>query len=196
MIELLAGERQESETDKAAIACNDYLRMGPGRSLEKLQEVYSKVTGIKPPTQNLRVMYGWSSRNGWVERARAYDAAQDAAKTAEIERLRTEGLAADYERIRQLGRMWAALDKEFNDGVGIWYMDIKMSAKGDTVDVPAFNAALLTQMRGVLDDLAKEVGGRKQSVEHSTSKADPFTIEVRHVNYRDGLADGIADPAA
>lgn len=39
-IELLAGERKENETDKAVIACNDYLRLSVGRSLEKLCEYY------------------------------------------------------------------------------------------------------------------------------------------------------------
>ncbi len=189
MIEPLVGQRQANETDKAALACNGYLRMGPGRSLEKLAQKYRESVAETPPTQNLAVLYRWSSAFGWVERAAAYDAAQDAAKTTEIERLRTEGLAADYERIRQLGRIWAALDSEFNDGKGLWFKDIKMSAKGDTVEVDVFNAALLTQMRGILDDLAKEVGGRKQAVEHSTSKSDPFAIEVRHVRYQDGLTN-------
>lgn len=190
IIQPLVGERQPNETDKAVLACNDYLRMGASRSLEKLHERYQ--TGIESgsetsPTKRLNTMREWSRSFGWVERASTYDAVQDEAKTAEIHRLRTEGLAADYERIRQLGRIWKALDFEFADGNGLWYKDIKMSAKGDTVDVDVFNAALLTQMRGVLDDLAKESGGRKQAVEHSTPKDNPFTIEVRQVDYRDGL---------
>ena len=36
MVQLLAGERCEGESDRAVVACNDYLRLGPGRSLRKL----------------------------------------------------------------------------------------------------------------------------------------------------------------
>lgn len=199
-VQPLAGERKPGETDKAVLALNDYLRMGPGRSLRDLHERYCQQSANgaateKPPTERLRTLAEWSSVFGWQERVNVYDAEQDAAKTTEIQRLRTEGLAADHERIRQLGRIWAALDGEFRDGAGLWYKDIKISAKGDTVDVDVFNAALLTQMRGILDDLAKETGGRKQAVEHSTPKDNPFKIEVEHINYRYGLAsDGLADP--
>ena len=35
-VELLAGQRQRSESYRAIQACNDYLRMGPTRSVGKL----------------------------------------------------------------------------------------------------------------------------------------------------------------
>lgn len=35
MAELLAGQRQPGEKGRAMSACNDYLLMGPGRSLRK-----------------------------------------------------------------------------------------------------------------------------------------------------------------
>lgn len=39
--------------------------------------------------------------------------------------------------------------------------------------------------------------GNKQAVEHTTPKGDPFTIEVRHVSYRQGLtADDPTDSEA
>lgn len=147
-------------------ACNDYLRMGPGRSLEKLCNRYQSDTEA-PPTKRIKTLKDWSTNHGWVARASLYDAEQDAAKTTEQQRLLSEGLAADFERIRELTTIYDALKTVFDDGKGLWYKDIKLSAKGDTVAVDVFNSALLSQMRGVLDDVAKEVGGRKQAVNHS-----------------------------
>lgn len=186
-VQLLAGERIEGETDKAVIALNDYLRMGIGRSLEKLYHIYTETTLEKPPTYSLRWLKEWSRLYGWQERASAYDALMDVAKTEEINRLRTEGLATDYERIRELDELYQALKDEFNGGKGLWYKDTKLSAKGDTVDVDVFNKALVDSMRGVLDDIAKETGGRKTEIKHGGDKNNPLTLEVRHIDYREGL---------
>lgn len=165
-VQLLAGEPKANETTRAIQACNDYLRMGPGRSLEKLRQSYVETTSEKPPTRTLRTLQNWSSAYGWVERAGLYDAQQEAIKTAEVERLRTEGLASDHERIRELNDIFQALKKVFNEGTGLWYKDTKLSAKGNSVQVDVFNKPLLDSMRGVLDDIAKEVGGRKVEVKH------------------------------
>lgn len=179
-MELLAGERREGESDKAVIAFNDYARMGAGRSLEKLCDRYQTATESLP-TKRLATLKQWSIDFDWVERASAYDAIVDASKTAEIQRLRTEGLAADYARIQELDAIYQALKTEFKNGDGIWFTDIKMSAKGDTVDVPVFNKPLIDSMRGVLDDIAKEVGGRKIVQEHSGPGGGP----IRHKEVKD-----------
>lgn len=175
---LLAGERDEKEPNRAIIACNDYLRLGSGRSLEKLCERYRAATEA-PPTKRVKTLKDWSRTFDWQARAAVYDAAQDAAKTVEIERLRTEGLAADFERIRELDEIYRKLKEEFADK-GLWYTDTKLSAKGDTVDVEVFNKPLLDTMRGVLDDLAKEVGGRKVEVKHGGSVETKNEQIIRH----------------
>ena len=198
-IELLVGERKEGETDRAVQACNDYLRMGVGRSLRGLLEHYIKQASNdalteNPPTLKFSTIGTWSDKHGWVERSSAYDATVDASKTAEINRLRTEGLAADYERIRELTKLFDLLRTELEEK-GLWYTDTKISAKGSTVDVEVFNTGLLSQFRGVLDDVAKETGGRKQQIQHGGDKDNPFVIEARLVDYREGLAafsNGIA----
>ncbi len=188
-IELLAGVRKENETDKAVIACNDYLRMGAGRSIDKVQQKYSDSTVESPPTKNLRVLFRWSSSFGWVERAQAYENALQAIESAEVQRLRTQGLAADFERIRELDTIYQALKVEFKEGKGLWYTDIKMSAKGDTVDVPVFNKALIDSMRGVLDDIAKEAGGRKVKSEITGKDGSDMILRVV---YGDDGTDGKA----
>lgn len=179
-MELLAGERKENETDRSVQACNDYLRLGSGRSIEKLHRNYTESTSDESPSKSLRWLAEWSRKYDWVQRASAYDAEIDASKTAEVQRLRTEGLAADYERLRELDSIYQALKGEFNGGLGIWFTDIKMSAKGDTVDVPVFNKPLIDSMRGVLDDIAKEVGGRKIIQEHSGPGGKPQEHVVKH----------------
>lgn len=89
-VELLAGERQKRERDRAVIACNDYLLMGPGRSLEKLWRQYREQkwhqTGTKPapPTRRLRTLKEWSSRYDWQARAKLYDAKQERVKTEKV----------------------------------------------------------------------------------------------------------------
>ena len=178
-VKLLAGEPKERETAKAIQACNDYLRMGPGRSLDKLCERYQIATEA-PPTKRLQTLKGWSSAFGWVERAGLYDAEQEAAKTDEIARLRSEGLAADHERIRELDAIFQALKTEFAEGEGLWYKDTKLSAKGTSVVVDVFNKPLIDSMRGVLDDIAKEVGGRRQqlSMEHTGKDGGPIRVKT------------------
>lgn len=176
-IQLLAGDRQPRETDAAVCACNDYLRMGVGRSVRNLQQKYSESTAEPPPTKTLRVLFRWSSEFQWQERASAYDAAQDAAKTAEIARLRTEGLAADYERIRELDSLYRLLRTELDDR-GVWHTDIKLSSRGDQVEVEVINKALIDSLRNVLDDIAKEVGGRKERKEISGPGGGPIQVEA------------------
>lgn len=200
-VQLLAGERIEGESDRAIQACNDYLRMGVGRSLRGQLEHYVKqassdVLAEEPPTVKFGTLCTWSDRYGWVERTKLYDVAVDVAKTEEINRLRTEGLAADYERIRELTKLFDLLRAELEEK-GVWYTDTKISSKGDTVDVDVFNTGLLSQFRGVLDDIAKETGGRKTEVKHGGDKNNPLTLEVTHIDYRAGLVstgdeDGLA----
>src|SRR5258707_279364 len=109
--------------------------MGPGRSLEKLCDRYRNgIEGesLEPPTKRMTTLREWSVAHNWVERAQEYESALNASKSAEVKRLRTEGLAADFERIKELDNIYQALSREFAGGTGLWYWDIKMSAKGDT----------------------------------------------------------------
>ncbi len=205
-IQLLAGERQPRETDAAASACNDYLRMGIGRSVRDLQQKYSE-SSAEPPTKTLRVLFRWSSDFQWQERASAYDAAQDAAKTAEIERIRTEGLAADYERIRRLSRLAEDLEHQIfyrgrlndegdelaNEGDDslryegmqvdqrphLWVRDVKQIGGGEfarEVVIYRYNSQLVSDYRGLIDDIAKEVGGRKERKEISGPDGGPIQL--------------------
>lgn len=70
MIELLAGVRSAGESDRAVVACNDWLRMGAGRTLVKINQNQPKSTKIG----TLKV---WSARYEWAARAAEFDAAAE-----------------------------------------------------------------------------------------------------------------------
>ena len=106
-VELLAGQRQKSESYKAIQACNDYLRMGPTRSLGKLSGVEWRQMASE--TWPIRTLQRWSARYDWQRRAEEYDAQMDAAKTARAQEIMRSGLALAFERVhdlRQLTVFW------------------------------------------------------------------------------------------
>lgn len=160
-VDLLAGEAQPGETRRAILACNDYLRMGPGRSLQKLRQIYTESRPEKPPTKHLATLKEWSNNFGWVRRSALYDAKVERHKNERRAEAMATGLALEYERIEELKAIYATLRGEFEKS-GLWVSDIKLSARGDQVEVEVFSKALIDSMRGVLDDLAKETGGRRQ----------------------------------
>ena len=106
----------------------------------------------------------------WKARAQAYDAKLQAEQeareqalrefeSAEIERILTTGLASTHERVQALAEFATEVRKSFNDpDTG------KVNPKWLTPDK-------IREWRGLLDDIAKEVGGRvkKDKLEHSGS---------------------------
>lgn len=188
-VELLAGEKLERETKRATQACNDYLRMGAGRSLLKLHRTYAEYGPEKPPTRHLATLKIWSSSFAWQERAVAYDAEIERQKNEYTEQRRREAmetaLALDYERVLELKRMFGLLDRELyeTDEKGniigfkretVWVPDVKQIGGGQfatQVDIERFNRAIFEIRRGLLDDLAKETGGRKQFTEMDVNLA-------------------------
>lgn len=178
-LRLLAGTRKENETDRALQACNDYLRMGAGRSLNKLLAKYAKNSKSVPPTENEGTIKGWSADFDWVERASIYDAEIEERKNAIRDKELSSGLALDFERVRKLKRLASMLNEQIftpgEDGESlpnVWLADVKQIGSGpvaERVDLVRFNAALISEFRSTLDDLAKEVGGRKVKAETELS---------------------------
>jgi hypothetical protein len=75
------------------------------------------------------------------------------------------GLREKDGRVDELIWMYGEVKADLSDG--LYGTDTKISATGKTVQVPVFKAPQITQARGLLDDIAKEEGGRKTGVEHS-----------------------------
>ena len=177
-VSLLAGERQNGESYRAIQACNDYLRMGPSRSLRSLAAHYDESERSITPTTALGTVARWSERYGWVERAAQYDARLEAEKNAEADRIMHEGLARVHERVRKLDALAGFLEEQLyergDNGTfhNVWMPDVKGIGQGEymqVIDIEHFNAALIREFRETLGDLAAETGGRvvKQAVEHS-----------------------------
>ena len=169
-VELLAGEKQRGETSKAIQACNDYLRMGPGRSLRVLARQYGEDDQNLSPTRSLGTVLGWSTRYNWQVRAGEYDTEIEARKTAEAEAVMQEGLALAHERVRMLKVLADELQP---------FVLVGSTKKG--IGVTAVDPATVAQLRGTLDDIAKETGGR---VIKSEAKIDG---EVRVEDHREEL---------
>jgi len=167
MVEVLAGEKHKGETSKAIQACNDYLRMGPGRSLRLLVKCYSEDKQKQAPTRSLQTMFGWSTRYDWQARAETHDTELEARKNAEAEAVMSEGLALSYERVRML--------KDMAEDLGGVYVRV---GKKHGVELKIIDPAIIAQLRGTLDDLAKETGGRvkKQELTGKDGKEIIFRI--------------------
>jgi hypothetical protein len=182
----LKGQRQKGETDSAIVACNDWLRLGTGRTLPELAQKYGDMQPSATPTQSVSTLETWSSKFKWTERATEYDADYEAIKNAERQAVVSYGLALDYERIRRLKRLADMLEAQIyersKDGVfhNIWVPDVKQIGSGDSaerVDIERFNAALISEYRSTLDDLAKEVGDRKQRTEIANAPGETLRHE-------------------
>jgi hypothetical protein len=148
-IELLAGEKQYRESSKAVQACNDYLRMGPSRSLRQLTRQYNDMPRNTTPTHSFDTLGDWSGRYGWQERAVLYDSELEARKTAEADAVMGEGLALAHERVRLLKELARNLAE---------LVVLEGKRRGESAQVVDTPVGQL--LRGVLDDIAKETGGR------------------------------------
>lgn len=166
-LRLLTGERQSGESNKALQACNDYLRMGVGRSLRKLTRKYSETTTIKPPTKHLETLKKWSVNFGWVKRAEEYDVEIENIKTEYANEMMKSGLALDYERVSKLKDLFKTLEEELRNGA-LWVEDSKSNK---------YNSSIISDIRGVLDDIAKETGGRVKKTELTGKDGGPITTE-------------------
>lgn len=174
----LRGQKQSNESEAAVMACNDWLRMGAGRSLRELVNSYQQTATIKrsfkPPTLSYETLRTWASRFDWAERATQYDSEFEAIKNEERNQVFNEALALDFGRVRKLVNLANFLEAQLyeqsepdEDGIAhflnIWVHDVKSVGSGESaerVDIERFNSALISEYRATLADIAKEVGGR------------------------------------
>lgn len=90
----------------------------------------------------------------------------------------TTGLALAEERVNVLVQLAERLQADlFNDsGRGFWLEDAKMLGQGEFAEryeFERYNAGQVSDLRGVLDDIAKEVGGRQIKIDQTQK------VEVR-----------------
>ena len=95
----------------------------------------------------------------------------------------SEGLALKGERVKRLKQLAALLEKDLFGGF-LWLDQVKGVGSGDIatlVDYEEFNKAEVDAYRGVLDDIAKEQGHRKQQHEHSGPEGGPIETRITEV---------------
>ena len=173
-IELLAGEKQRNESSRAVQACNDYLRMGPSRSLRLLVAGYcSETEQNSAPTESIGTLMQWSDKYGWQKRAELYDVELENRKNERAADIMQTGLACPHERVVELKDLAAFLKGQlYEQSKGgtyhnIWLKDYKVLGSGEhaeVVEIERFNGAIISEYRATLDDLAKETGGRVKKI--------------------------------
>ena len=178
----LAGTRREGESDKAVLACNDYLRL-PHRSLGKLHRCYMRqVTEIdqnRPISASagpgLSSLKQWSAHNEWPERAALYEYVLERERSDIHKLYLRTGIAAPYARVQFLKEVFSVLEDDFSemDVTGrrhnLWLAEPRAipvddgngNVKMEVFDIYRYNAPLVSHLFQVLDDLAKETNGRR-----------------------------------
>lgn len=159
-------ERIDGETKRANAAFADYALLGAARSYRSLLARY-KSQVEQPPTRSWNTLTAWASKFEWVERAERFDAlqlqrAQQAYEARRKEYMET-GLALAHERVQRLVSIYERLYEDFQEDDNLWMPDQKGIGSAENfqvVDIIHFNTQLIDQLRGVLDDIAHEVGGR------------------------------------
>jgi hypothetical protein len=137
------------------------------------------------PTVQLSTLKAWSSAFGWQDRlddiVRRETERAEAEAAEEIRKEMTTGLAAPHERTRLLKHIVSTLSQEFDEPEKLWLPDVKQIGSGEDaerVDIVRFNGSLVEQLRGGLDDLAKETGGRIRKAELSGPNGGEIPIKV------------------
>lgn len=90
------------------------------------------------------------------------------------------GLALKAERVRRLQLLAALMEEDIFYGA-LWLDQVKMIGSGfdqERVEYEEFNTAEIAQYRGILDDIAKEVGDRKQINEVDLNKRVTFVWDI------------------
>src|SRR3989304_2554993 len=164
------------ESPKAAKAFDDYYALGPSRSHRALHQIYREGTA-KPPTRHIRTIAQWSVHHGWQQRVKDKDA--EVAK-AHLDRLKETAMEAGYalywKRIADLNQL---AEQMFS-----------------LLTIPgALSAKALNQYRGLLDDIAAEMGHRTQHVETSTQGEVIVRVQYENTPRPHRNAEAPARPA-
>ena len=95
----------------------------------------------------------------------------------------SSGLALKENRVALLQKLAALLSNDVLNGF-LWTEDTKGVGAGDNaeiIDYDVFNSAEIIQLRGLLEDIAKEVGGRAAIQKFTGDDEKPLIVEVRYV---------------
>jgi hypothetical protein len=172
------------ETANAKRAFMDYLAMGATRSVPKLLKIYRSppYTDSKgdnpPPARQKKTLYAWSSAYNWVERVKQVSDQQLEVILKEQRRALAaayqERLAQPAERIKTLNQI-AEMIVDYLTEHSLMTTTVKQVGAGKNtrmVEESKMDVAAIQALRGLLDDLARETGGRPKNVKHAHELPD------------------------
>jgi hypothetical protein len=169
-------DRQEGEPSRWYQLFERYRLLGPDRSLLAAYNSWRIAKGREKSCS--AASKSWLRRSAewrWKQRAEAWDAylANQVAEAEEKRRLEilSSGLALRHERVRELKDLGVLLLDEIRETDKRWVPDVKTVGSGpdaERVNIVRFNGSLIEQARGVLDDLAAELGERRKNVDMTT----------------------------
>lgn len=148
---------------------------------------------LQPDQQN-QIIEMLAARESYADIARAVDCSPENirhyAKTYKdkIQKKREEhdaqfidrGLRTREKRLEELEWLYG-LHKDEVLNNGIRYTEKKVSATGLVVEYEVYNSGIITQMRGLHDDIAKELGDRKTKTELTGAGGAPVQLEIDDV---------------
>jgi hypothetical protein len=127
----------------------------------------------------------WSAAFGWQSRLHAIADAEvrEAEEREAVHRreIMETGYALVWERVRALKELADKLFAELQESGRLWMREVKIVGSGKNareIVLERFNASEVEQLRGLLADLAKETGGRKD-IQVLTGDSDN-PVEVVH----------------
>ena len=164
--------RFPGEHSRAVATCNAFLILGPSRSFWWLRNRLKELDE-RPPTQ--KTTRKWADKYHWMERAENYDQMMIETIQARREEAMASGLALNSERVIVLKQITEILLKNLDEieelaedvpdpdaepeRSRLWLRDFKQVGR-QVVEIRRYNSNLISDIRGLLDDLAKETGGR------------------------------------
>ena len=101
-----------------------------------------------------------------------------------------QGFANKEYRIRKLNDLALRIQKELDNNPGdkdkpakpgengLYVEEVKISSTGQVVRYDIFNRGMVAELRGLADDIAKELGDRKTTTEITGNPNAPFVIKV------------------
>jgi hypothetical protein len=129
-------------------------------------EINEKAALFKPPFNVSR------QQVDWYRKTRKIDLGAIAA--VDENNALTTGLSLKEERVKKLQQLAALMEKDLLGGF-LWLEQVKSIGAGpfsQVIEYEEFNKGEVDAYRGILDDIAKEVGGRIQRVQEVTWKDD------------------------
>jgi hypothetical protein len=148
-------------------------------------EINKRAATFKPPFSMIRQQVDWYRKTRKV-------VLKEIVAQGQLSALAT-GLALKEVRVSKLERLAERMERDLGiaDEVGgqpadeeddrLWVKDKKGVGSGpiaEIIDYEKFNDAEVNQYRGVLDDIAKEMGHRKQGVEVTGADGKDIVVQV------------------